>query len=82
MKPLQRITLMSFLLLVNSCITPFIPKTNEDKKILVVEGLITDQRDTNIIKLSRSLPLGTGSSSIPVQGCLVTISDDFVNSPD
>ena len=78
--PLQRIVLMSLLVLSNSCITPFIPKTNEDKKILVVEGLVTDQPDTTIIKLSKSLPLGTSSISSPVQGCLVTISDDLGNT--
>jgi len=80
MKPIQRIILISFSLLLNSCITQFIPKTNEDKKILVVEGLITDQPDTNTIKLSKSFPLGTGSISVPVQGCNVTITDDFGNT--
>jgi hypothetical protein len=71
MKPIHKIILISFLLLVDSCITPLIPKTNEDKELLVVEGLITDQPDTNTIKLSKSLPLGTESISVPVQGCFV-----------
>ena len=80
MNPTQKILLLTFLLCISSCITPFIPKTNEDKKILVVEGLVTDQPDTTIIKLSKSLPLGTSSISSPVQGCLVTISDDLGNT--
>ena len=77
--PEQKIILISFLLLLNSCITPFIPHTGEDNKLLVVEGLITDQLDTNTIKVSRSLPLGIRSNSKPVNGCIVTVSDDLGN---
>lgn len=79
MKPIQRIILISFSLLFNSCITQFIPQTNEDKELLVVGGLITDQPDTNTIKLSRSLPLGKKSVANPVTGCIVSISDDLGN---
>src|SRR5664279_1459377 len=79
MKSIQKIKLISLLLLLNSCVTQFIPKVNEDKELLVVEGLITDQPDTNTIKLSKSLPLGKRSVANPVQGCNVTISDDLGN---
>jgi hypothetical protein len=75
----QKIILILFLLLLSSCVTQFIPKVNEDKELLVVEGLITDQPDTNIIKLSKSLSLGTRNVSNPVKGCTVTISDDLSN---
>ena len=80
MKPMIKIILVSFLLLINSCITQFIPKTNEDKQILVVEGLITDQPDADTIKLSKSLPLGKRSFANPLKGCTVTISDDLGNA--
>ena len=73
------IKLISLLLLLNSCVTQFIPKVNEDKELLVVEGLITDQPDTNTIKLSKSLPLGKRSVANPLKGCIVTISDDLGN---
>lgn len=79
MKSIQKIKLISLLLLLSSCVTQFIPKVNEDKELLVVEGLITDQPDTNTIKLSRSLPLGTRGVSNRVKGCTVTISDDLGN---
>jgi hypothetical protein len=79
MKPPEKILLISFLLLLNSCIKQFIPQTNEDKELLVVGGLITDQPDTNTIKLSRSLPLGKKSVANPVTGCIVSISDDLGN---
>jgi Domain of unknown function (DUF4249) len=79
MKSIQKIKLISLLLLLSSCVTQFIPKVNEDKELLVVEGLITDQPDTNTIKLSRSLPLGKRSVANPLKGCTVTISDDLGN---
>ena len=44
-----------------------------------IEGLITDQPDTNTIKLSRSLSLGITAAPNPVKGCLVTVSDDRGN---
>src|ERR1035437_3015770 len=77
MRPIQKIILISLLLLLNCCITQFVPHTSEDKKILVVEALITDQPDTNTIKLSLSLPLGIRNISNPLKGYTVTISDDL-----
>jgi hypothetical protein len=68
------------LLFLNSCITQFIPQTSEDKEILVVEGLITDQQGTNSIKLSKSLPLGGRSASRPLSGCIVIVSDNLGNN--
>jgi hypothetical protein len=75
----QKVLLILFLLLISSCITKFVPRTSEDKEILVVEGLITDQPVTYKLKLSRSLPLGERNASKPVTGCLVSISDDLGN---
>jgi Domain of unknown function (DUF4249) len=80
MKHNPQILLLSILLLFNSCITQFIPETSEDKELLIVEGLITDQPGANTIKLSRSLPLGTRSVANPVKGCTVTVSDDLGNT--
>jgi len=68
---------MPILLLLNSCIAQFVPKIEEEKELLVVQGLITDQDVTDTIKLSRSLPLGEVSAARPVGGCAVTISDDL-----
>ncbi|MGA2407588.1 MAG: DUF4249 domain-containing protein [Bacteroidales bacterium] len=76
MKHHRQILLLSILLLFNSCITKFIPQTSENKNLLVVEGLITDQPGINTIKLSKSLPLGGKSAAKPLKGCSVTISDD------
>jgi len=60
----------------SSCISQFIPQTTEDKEILVVEGLITDLAGNNLIKLSKSKPLGGTSSARGLSGCSVFVSDD------
>lgn len=79
-KPFRQVILFVFLILINSCIVQFIPKTTEDKDILVVEGLITDQSGQNTIKLSTSMPLGGKSNAKPLMGCNVTVSDDLGNN--
>ena len=56
MKLTRQILLLSILLFLSSCITQFIPHTTEDKQLLVVEGLITDQPGVNTIKLSSTVP--------------------------
>ncbi len=76
MKPIKAIILFSILLLINSCITKFIPETDENKELLVVEGLITDQRGINTVKLSKSLPLGRKNVAKPLKGCIVYITED------
>jgi hypothetical protein len=73
------IFLFSIVILLSGCVTEFIPETNEDQQMLVVEGLITDQPEAYTIKLSKSLPLGEPSSAIPLGNCYVTVTDDLGN---
>jgi hypothetical protein len=68
LKLVHRVIFIAFALLLSNCITQFIPAVNEDKELLVVEGLITDKPDTNTIKLSRSRPLGARAVARPVKG--------------
>jgi len=70
------VILVISLAVTGGCITEFIPDTDESTNILVVEGIITDQRRTNKIRISRSLPLGKFVSPKPVKGCLVNIIDE------
>jgi hypothetical protein len=77
MKTIQYIVLISFVLILDGCIVQFIPETNEDQELLVVEGLITDQPEPNIVKLSKSMPLGNRKASRPLKGCTVWITDDL-----
>jgi hypothetical protein len=79
MNPLWKIILIPFILLLNRCVKEFIPQTKENKDLLVVEGLITNQPGANIIKLSISQPLGEKNAAKPMKGCSVTISDDLGN---
>jgi hypothetical protein len=83
----RNISLFTFIpvllmIIINGCITEFIPAVTEPKLLLVVEGLITDQPETDTIKLSRSMPLGNKSEAIPLAGCIVKISDDLGNIYD
>lgn len=74
--------LTALLYLVFSCVTEFVPVVEEEKELLVVEGLLTDQIKTCTIRLSKSLPLGKKSEAKPLGNCHVRISDDLGNSID
>jgi len=67
------------LVVVSGCTIQFIPETDENKELLVVEGLITDQDRINTVRLSRSLPLGKPLIRKPVTKAAVTITDDIGN---
>ncbi len=81
-KSLLRMTELFILIVImglTNCITPFIPEITEQKKLLVVQGLITDQQEVYTIKLSESLPFGESTRRIPVEGSSVSVSDDLGN---
>jgi hypothetical protein len=75
-----RYLLLSLMLFADSCVTEYLPVIDEQKELLVVEGLITDQPGADTIKLSKSLPFGKKSEASPVTGCTVNISDDLGNT--
>ena len=79
MRQVKSFILLSVLLLISSCITQFIPETDENQELLVVNGLISDQPEVNTIKLSKSLPLGRTNLAKPLEGCAVSITDDLDN---
>ena len=70
---------LMFLIFLTGCVVQFIPETEEEKELLVVEGLITDQPGPNTIKLSKSLPFGKKSEAIPLSGCVVSLKDNLGN---
>ena len=76
MNHIKQIILFSVILIINSCISQFIPDASEEKELLVVEGLITDQPEINTIKLSLSRPLGQKNVATPLSGCSVSILED------
>lgn len=76
MKAIRNILILCIILLFPGCITQFVPQTSEDRDMLVVEGLVTDNREAYTIKLSRPLHLGALNVSKPYPGCTVSVSDD------
>jgi hypothetical protein len=79
MRYLRYKILFSIIILLSGCVSEFIPETDEDQQLLVVEGIITDQNEAYTIKLSKSLPLGERGSAAPLSRCNVTITDDLGN---
>jgi hypothetical protein len=64
------------LIILNACVTEFIPDIGVFKEFYVVEGLITDLPGRHTIRISKSVPLGTEASFEPVTKCGVWITDD------
>ncbi|OFY61143.1 MAG: hypothetical protein A2Y71_00320 [Bacteroidetes bacterium RBG_13_42_15] len=79
MKPVRLLIILVLIVLAGNCITPFTPETEEEKVMLVVKGMITDQYGINTIKLTTSVPLNKKNIQRPYKGCTVTISDDQGN---
>lgn len=76
MKAVKFMILFS-LILISACISKFIPETDETNKVMVVEGVITDQQGEDTIKLLYSTPLGKIVVPDPVRGAKITITDDY-----
>lgn len=76
MKKYYLTILVLSLLIEIGCTVQFIPETDEDKELLVVEGMITDQNRKYKIKLSKSLPLGKPMVSKAMSGSYVAVSDE------
>ncbi len=75
--------ILAVVLIISGCITSFVPETDEDPELLVVEAMITDQAEAFSIRLSKSMPLGErvlpSTRLRPVSGYTVFISDDHDN---
>jgi hypothetical protein len=79
---MNRILTILFLTLVitGSCTVEFIPEFKEEKPFLVVDGIITDQKEPYRIELSWSYPLNSSPEYNPVAGFMVYVTDDTGNS--
>lgn len=65
------------MLFTGSCITEFIPETDDNSEMLVVEGMITNIAGKNTIKLSKSQALSSNTAGAPYTRCTVIITDDL-----
>jgi hypothetical protein len=79
MKSKNYLVLLTGFLIISSCITQFVPETEEEDTMLVVEGILTDQPGGCTVKLSKSLPLSAETSTEVLSGCTVVVSDDLGN---
>lgn len=68
------------IMLMNTCVTEFVPEIKEDEQLLVVEGLLTDQPVSDTIFLSRSMPVGLKEDATPFSKCIVRITDELGNT--
>ncbi|HAM09512.1 MAG: hypothetical protein A2X03_05860 [Bacteroidetes bacterium GWA2_40_15] len=76
----KSLMLLLIILSASGCITKFMPEIDESRELLVVEGMITDQLETNRIRLTKSSSIDKKNLVKPVAGCIVSISDDLDNS--
>ena len=84
-KYIRLIFLGSLFLLFNRCVEPFRPSLDdESQKLLVVEGMISDEAGAFAVSLTFSVPVYDNRNiigdSLPVTGALVQITDDSGNS--
>ncbi|HOW39318.1 MAG TPA: DUF4249 domain-containing protein [Bacteroidales bacterium] len=80
MRILKLILYPGLLLILSGCVTKFMPEIDESRELLVVEGIITDQNETNTIRLTKSSPLDRKNTIKPVLKCIVNLSDDLGNT--
>jgi hypothetical protein len=75
MTSIKYINVILVFLIISGCITQFIPETDENQELLVVEGLITDKPEVCKIKLSTSMRLGKKAVVKPLKNflCLLKV---------
>ncbi|MEI6050736.1 MAG: DUF4249 domain-containing protein [Bacteroidota bacterium] len=78
MKPTNTIFLI-FLGLLTSCYKVYEPKIDTGKKVLVVNGMITNKVEVYHITLSYTEPFNSSRAADPATGADVTVTDDLGN---
>lgn len=74
---MKRFLIIGFLFILAGCTERFEPDLdNTNENLLVVEGFITDQRETYSVKITRSRNVNASNVFEPVEGALVTIEDE------
>ncbi len=64
-------------MLLNHCTSKFIPEIEEYDKLIVVEGLLTNENASNYVRLSRTIPIGITGIESPVVNAHVYVKDDL-----
>jgi hypothetical protein len=76
MKPGTCVIIICFGLLV-SCYKPYTANVESDKKILVVDGMVTNEGTSYLVSLSYALPFYSDDSRKPVNSARVYVTDDL-----
>jgi hypothetical protein len=76
MKPGTCVIIICFGLLV-SCYKPYTANVESDKKILVVDGMVTNEGNSYLVSLSYALPFYSDDSRKPVNSARVYVTDDL-----
>lgn len=76
MRSKRLIRIVFLFTMVAGCTIEFLPDTNENQDLLVVDGMITNMNAVNTIRLSRSTPIGKPLAHKAVRGAIVTITDE------
>jgi hypothetical protein len=69
--------LLTFLLV--SCSEPYFPEINADKKVLVVNGLVTNEKAPYHISLCYAASFDSIAKGLPLTSAQVTVTDDHGN---
>jgi len=75
-----KILLILLTLLFGSCYKAYDVRVGSSEKVLVVDGLVTDQPDVYHVKLSYAGPFNSKESFTPVSSASVRVTDDLANS--
>ncbi|MCJ7821344.1 MAG: DUF4249 domain-containing protein, partial [Bacteroidales bacterium] len=73
------IILFMALIVTGGCIVQFVPEFDEENPYLIVEGLITDQKEVYQLRLSWTYPLNAPYTYNPVNGFIISVTDDGGN---
>ncbi|HDZ41103.1 MAG TPA: DUF4249 domain-containing protein [Bacteroidetes bacterium] len=71
------IYVLFLIILSDSCTSKFVPEIEEYDKVIVVEGLLTDESISNYVKLSRTIPIGITGIASPVVNAHIYVKDDL-----
>lgn len=75
-----KLSILLMILVVSSCEKVIQVHLDEAPNQLVIEGVITEGRVPQVVKISRSVPVTESSSFPAVQGAMVKVTDSFNNT--
>jgi hypothetical protein len=72
----NRITIITLCAVCAGCVEPFEPRIDEEREVMVIDGVLNDRDSIQTITVSRSAPYNE-PQFIPVTGCVVRVEDNL-----